>query len=979
LRNPSGGRSGAPGGGGEPSPPSAGKAWSEGSAGTSEDRKRMGRPATLVSLLVSLLLAGLGEVQLARQSITLGLALYAVAIPLFCAAIVRGTDHLRDESHCPPIRLRIPKHRLLPGPRRLLGTLLCAVAVLTSLRALLLFTVTAGQSTRPWLAYGASLLLFVLGVLAATPGSEAKEATPASELAALGGILLLAILLRSARLDAIPPGIWYDEARIGLEARSVLQSPEALPIYSASMNQIAHHLFLFAAALRLFGDTISGLRMASGLFGVAGVLAAYLCGREYRGGRFGLLLAFIVATMRWHINFSRIAMNGVDAPFFEFLALYFALRLLRRPSATLRSALGLGLSLGLGLCFYSPTRLFVAALCLFLAGWWLARRLRRPNQECSLSSVAIASRPRDVLLGLGVVLVALSLAAMPTLHFALTQPDVFWARARQVSVFTHAGDADPVQLLAANTEQHLLMFNTRGDSNGRHNLPGAPTVDHVSGVLLLLGAGLAVARKDALGGFFLLLLPIGLLGGILSLHFESPQSLRSIGALPAVAFFVALSLDALWRQLRCAPADRPSAWTAIPGSLALVLIAGLNGYTYFFQQVVDPQVRDEFMVDQTLVARRMVELGNEPVYYLDPQYAGSRPIAFEAPGVASRQETIDPLDPLPVREPAERAVAYFVSAERRWILDALARLYPEVQLESLPGDDTYATTAYLALLRPEDLASLQGLDLEYLPGADWPPAGSPSLVTRVSTVEAVWPADAPIAAPFSAIWTGVLYAPEYGWYEVQAEAPGTLALTVDGETREGDALVTESLLLAQGNHYLSLAALSGTGDVRLSWRGHASSLCPVPQWALYASPVTANGLLGKYYANGSWEGSPTIERVDALLDIYFHLTPLTRPYSVEWTGFLVVPQSGRYELGLSSKDQSALHVDGRLLAAADGPATYAGGWTDLTAGLHALTVAFQDLSGYSRIHLYWTPPWGDREVIRSEYLWPGDWGTAASD
>ena len=127
------------------------------------------------------------------------------------------------------------------------------------------------------------------------------------------------------------------------------------------MNQVAHHLYLFALSMQLLGDNIAALRAVSVLFGLGTVVAAYLFGREYGGRRWGLLLAFLVASMRWHVNFSRIAMNGADVPFFEFLTLYFALRAVRGKPGPLRSVAWLGLTVGLGLCFYTPYRLFVVS------------------------------------------------------------------------------------------------------------------------------------------------------------------------------------------------------------------------------------------------------------------------------------------------------------------------------------------------------------------------------------------------------------------------------------------------------------------------------------------------------------------------------------------------------------------------------------------------------------------------------------------
>ena len=81
----------------------------------------------------------------------------------------------------------------------------------------------------------------------------------------------------------------------------------------------------------------------------------------------------------------------------------------------------------------------------------------------------------------------------------------------------------------------VLMFNWRGDPNGRHNLPGNPMLDAVSAGLLVLGLAYAIRRiADPRYLLLLLWLFVGLLGGILSLDFEAPQSLRSNVTLAAV-------------------------------------------------------------------------------------------------------------------------------------------------------------------------------------------------------------------------------------------------------------------------------------------------------------------------------------------------------------------------------------------------------------------------------------------------------------
>ena len=52
-------------------------------------------------------------------------------------------------------------------------------------------------------------------------------------------------------------------------------------------------------------------------------------------------------------------------------------------------------------------------------------------------------------------------------------------------------EGELLAVLWENLKRHLLMFHFEGDPNGRHNIPGAPMLDVISGVLML--AGLVIA------------------------------------------------------------------------------------------------------------------------------------------------------------------------------------------------------------------------------------------------------------------------------------------------------------------------------------------------------------------------------------------------------------------------------------------------------------------------------------------------------
>ena len=930
------------------------------------DALRLPARRTLNRLAWGLAALGLGwlaQGSLQRSQLWPGLALYALAVGVFVWKFgwyqVPGQAALEEAGERPAASER----------RRRLGWGVMVIGLAASLLALLMFL--AGANSWAWYAYLISLPLFLGGVWLSQP-SPARRAAAGERPALLDPWLVLVILVALAfrlyRFDTVPFGTWYDEAVAGLEARRVLQDASFRPVFWEAMNHPAHHLYLFALAMRILGDNILALRAVSVLFGLGTVLVAYLFGRAWGGRRWGVLLALLMATLRWDVNFSRIAMNGLDAPFFEFLTLYFGWRSVRtgwsRPEAA-----AAGLSLGLGLCFYTGFRLFVVALVAWGLLWlaragWVQRRYRPVGTEPTTGMDV-----RRLWSAVGVAALGAWLAVMPVVQFALSDPQTFWNRTQTVSIFTNRENPDLGQALLHNIEKHLLMFNYRGDPNGRHNLPGAPTLEPISAVLFVLGLGLASVRRGWRHRFFVWLWWVGLLGGILSLDFEAPQSLRAIAAMPAVVYFVALSLDTLWCELKWAARIARPRLSLVPALLGLGLIGMGNWNVYFGQQAGDAAVWQSFSAAETLVGQQVAAMGEEPVYYFSPFFYDHPCIRFHAPAGPGSVRKVMPLpDALPAREPGARPVVYFIHPDERWVYDWARQLYPGAEFRNLPEDAHYPTVVYMVRLGTEDVVSLQGLTARYWSGDD--DSNAPAASGRAPFVDLRWPAEAPLELPFVAAWDGVLYAPSYGQYTLSLHAPDEVRLSLDGVQITGSRVLTATPLLAQGNHYLNLWARGAPGSVQLFWQPPGQEQSLVPGWVLYRPPVTANGLLGRYFANPDWRGAPALARIDPLLDIYFHLTPLPRPYSVEWSGELEVPQDGLYRLGLRAVDRASLYLDSQLVLETKVADVYTEASLTLSHGLHPLRVTFQDLSGRTRIHLYWMRPGAEREIIPMRYLWP---------
>jgi beta-glucosidase len=79
-----------------------------------------------------------------------------------------------------------------------------------------------------------------------------------------------------------------------------------------------------------------------------------------------------------------------------------------------------------------------------------------------------------------------------------------------------------------------------------------------------------------------------------------------------------------------------------------------------------------------------------------------------------------------------------------------------------------------------------------------------------------------------------------------------------------------------------------------------------------------HGLKAEYFANMTLEGSATMSRTDPTVDFTWGDTgispQLLKNYSVRWSGVIIPPISGEYQLGFTGQDGSRVWLDGKLIA-----------------------------------------------------------------
>lgn len=718
-------------------------------------------------------------------------------------------------------------------------------------------------------------------------------------------LLFIAIFLRIYELKDIPNGIWYDEALALLDARRMLNDANFRPFFVPNITY--PHLMLYAQALRVFGDTnVAGPRLVHVFFGVAAVVSAFLVGDLLRGRWFGLLMGFFMAVFSWSITFSRIAMTGVETCFFTLLTFYFLMRMVRY--GQMRDALWAGLTAGVGLYFYAAFRFALIPLLIYgliAWRWW---------------------KPQALLMtGFGAITALL--VFMPILVFYKLDPDLYTNRSKEVSVFREENrlGVSLEDALDISVDRHLRMFHVLGDRNGRHNLPFDPMVDVITGVVFVLGIGLSLRHLNhAEEWFFIGLFIASLASGLVTLHHEAPQGLRTIGILPAIAYFSALTLEEIGQILIKAKL-RPVAIGVLSILLATTLY--LNYDKYFERQARNQDVWLSHSTFPTITGQLM-RARPDHRFYISPWMYGEPNMQFLVPDYQQHSELVDFPDTLPLRIPPPAGpITLILHFSERLAYEYAQVLYPNAKFTTITssdygvrGDFAHDPVMYVIDLTPEDITAIQGLNED----------GS-----------------------------GVLYAPQYSEYRFFT----TGQLMIDGEVWPSG----EGRLLAKGNHAIQITPGQG-----LEWEVRDYTVkSGVPNWMLYHGPVTSNGLHGYFYANTEWSGSPALERIDPFLDVYFHKLPMPRPYTVIWKGFLNVPTDGVYGIGLRVLTSGEVSLDGVLLVSGSDGSKPITTMLELKAGRHPIEVRLLDVAYYSRIHLVWSLDNGETyEPIPRDVLTP---------
>ncbi|HEY3172822.1 MAG TPA: glycosyltransferase family 39 protein [Thermoanaerobaculia bacterium] len=637
-------------------------------------------------------------------------------------------------------------------------------------------------------------------------------------------------ILRFVYLDRWPPGGFFDEVQNDFTAERILAGNR--PIFIGGWTQMpALPFYLLAVAIEIAGRSVATVRGVSALFGTLTLPVFYLLARRAFVWPVAAASALMLAGSRWHITFSRVGFVTIIGPLLEVLAVLCLWKALQ--SGKRRHYLLLGVVAGVGLQTYYSFNLFPVVLLVAVVSF-AARDGWRPFWPTL----------RRVMGGLFLSLLVAAVLLLPLAIFALRYPQVFFQRSNTVAIWNPVHHLPWPGALWTNTVSHLLMFNYQGDSNLRHNIPGAPLLNPIEGVLLALGLGAAIARglkwphATWLAWFVVMLLP-----AILTI--EAPQAHRAVGAIPAVYLLLAQGVQGLYTFAL----GNVRRWrAAVAGTLLLVLSVGAAAqdvWSYFRVQVRHPLAWPAFDADSHALAQFIKPFANRYEIRVSPLYYESVILRFHlGDGFPYQRFRLSKSLPAPASQlpPRTEGILYVLEPFQKELFPLFVALYPHARLEE--HRDPFGRVMFVSIVVPRldferlpDATLFQAGFLEaYYPNQRW--EGEPTVLRRAPAVHYHFHLhEEAVPGPFTADWAAFLRVERPGEYAFDLVASGPALLLLDNQRLLGTTAFDQMspqrsvVSLSEGDHLLIVRYLerSLAAKVSLLWQppGENTSVIPL--------------------------------------------------------------------------------------------------------------------------------------------------------
>ena len=765
-------------------------------------------------------------------------------------------------------------------------------------------------------------------------------------------ILGVAALLRFWNLADLPPGC------VGNECANGLRLVDGQPLLGNVTDQFALFERAARALLAVMGAGVPSLRLAAALAGWLTIPFFFLAARRLATPVNALLATALLALSPWHLWASRSSDPWIVTALLATLALWCSLEALAH--ANVRWWVLAGLAIGLLFVETPPLRGAIGLWAALVVGLAVVRAWRAPVKTLNRWA--------------GLVGLAAALAlALP----AIMAGAQGWSQAM-------AGVALPAGAGAALVS--LLGSLLRPDATTTGSFAGAGLLVGFTAALAVVGAGALLRHARQPAAIAVVAGSLLLLAGAVRVDLVvTPPASVLLSGLPFFLALVAVALDRLVGALIQAwgpPLFRPSRLAAA-AALVLLLIVGRSTVAFMADlDAVSSGGSGQVETDAArFIARWMLDHPGNATTFVIPPAIYNHPSLRLLAGPALAAGRIQPLDlarTLPYAAEPPGDLLYLLPLQDSQVLDVLGRLYPAGVAATRLDESGQRSLFNSFEVAQADVLATQALQMTVFTG---PTVGAGTV--QASTVKALdfpWGTQPPLPDPFNAQWSGSLLVPVAGVYDfaVESGAPdAAFSLTLDDLLilDTGLGLTQQQSSLAQGIYRMSMSYRGGAqpGDLRVRWQQPDSASEILQGAALHLPALADQGLLGQYYANNRFEGTPAVQRKDVIVG----LDPgLAQPTSVRWQGKLAAPRSGEYLISTVASGLSQVEVDGQLVVdnpvvpdQAEGP-SYAEGLIYLAAGWHTIEARYAADGSTPSFRLLWQPAGGDPGELTSQYLLP---------
>jgi len=341
-------------------------------------------------------------------------------------------------------------------------------------------------------------------------------------------LALISAFLIFYRFTDIPKYLSFDEVEFTKLALSLDNKPY-IPYSQFATGHSTLYFYILLASLKTFGINTFALRFPAAIFGILSVIVFYLIMKKvfdkqklfttYYLLPTSFILTCILLSSRWFLNFARFSFEATFLLFLELTSIYFLISFWREKRSQNIFLIISGLFAGFAFLSYTPGRIFF-----LLPMGFLFLTMKQWNSE-TIKRIFL-------------FLISFLIITTPLTSYLLTNKDTridqqFFLKNSEMTF------NEKIDGLWKNISSTALMFNIKGDSNGRHNYPNKPTLNPILGILFIIGLIISIKDfKNLYNKLFLLYFFISIFPALMTYPWENPNMLRTYTVLPSVIYFI---------------------------------------------------------------------------------------------------------------------------------------------------------------------------------------------------------------------------------------------------------------------------------------------------------------------------------------------------------------------------------------------------------------------------------------------------------